>query len=190
MRSFRSHLTLPCSNLQWPPVTLVLISHIGTIPTETLPSCLCLLTAPHFTLVSFLLRGLQLHWLPYYSSSIQHSSFFLGLCSGYSCCLRPFRYKSYHVLCLALIRTQMKCFYLSERTSLIMLAKVEFLFFCPILFFSMCLSTWHHILCLFFFPPVFVMHLSYQKADLSCFISQVYFYIPRTVSNAWHVRNA
>lgn len=138
MRSFRSRLTLPCSNLQWLPVTLVLISHIGTIPTETLP---CLLTAPHFTMVSFLLRGLQLHWLPYYSSSIQHSFFFLGLCSGYFCCLRPFHCKSYHVLCLALIRTQMKYFYSSERT-LITLAKVAFLFFFALFYFySKCLST-------------------------------------------------
>lgn len=134
MWSFRSRLTLPCSNLQWLPVTLVLISHISTVPTETLPSCLCLLTAPQFTVVSFLLRGLQLHWLPYYSSSIQHSCFFLGLCSGYFCCLRPFHYKSYHVLCLALIRTQMKYFYSSEMT-LITLAKVACLFFfCPTLF--------------------------------------------------------
>lgn len=130
MWSFRSRLTLPCSNLQWLPVTLVLISHMSTVPTETLPSCLCLLTAPQFTVVSFLLRGLQLHWLPYYSSSIQHSCFFLGLCSGYFCCLRPFHYKSYHVLCLALIRTQMKYFYSSEMT-LITLAKVACLFFWP-----------------------------------------------------------
>lgn len=187
MRSFRSHLTLPCSNLQWPPVTLVLISHIGSIPTETLPSCLCLLTTPHFTLVSFLLRGLQLHWLPYYSSSIQHSSFFLGLCSGFFCCLRPFRYKSYHVLCLTLIRTQMKCSYSSERTSLITLAKVAFLFFCPILFlFNVLINLTPYFMSafFFFFPGICYASLSYQNG---CFISQVYFYIPRT---AWHVRDA